>query len=211
MAWGKIDRQKRLAVFLVVLSLLSLSLAALSTPRSIKKAFAVEPLNIGVYWNRNGTKEVTSIDWGTQTPGSTATVNVFVKNEELNIPCYVSFWTEEWTPPKAARYITMSQDFGSKPLSPNEIASVTLTLKIDTDVIGITDFNFKIIVMGTKNILGDINGDRVLNILDAVAFSTVFGLTPTSPEWNPNADLNGDGTINILDATILSACIEAHV
>ena len=53
-------------------------------------------------------------------------------------------------------------------------------------------------------LLGDINGDGAVNILDAILLSDAFLATPSSSNWNPNADLNGDGVVNILDAILLS-------
>ena len=46
-------------------------------------------------------------------------------------------------------------------------------------------------------LLGDVNGDGVVNILDLVVVSANFG-EPVSEEGNP-ADVNGDGRINIID------------
>jgi parallel beta-helix repeat protein len=46
--------------------------------------------------------------------------------------------------------------------------------------------------------LADINGDRTVNILDAIILSNNYLTT------NPIADLNGDGQVNILDSIILS-------
>ena len=63
------------------------------------------------------------------------------------------------------------------------------------------------------HILGDINGDGTVNILDAILLSNAFGSHGpnydypgefASPNWNPNADLNVDGVVNILDAILLS-------
>ena len=53
-------------------------------------------------------------------------------------------------------------------------------------------------------ILGDLNGDYKVNILDAIALSKAFGFRPGDPNWNPNADLVEDDNINILDAIALS-------
>jgi parallel beta-helix repeat protein len=53
-------------------------------------------------------------------------------------------------------------------------------------------------------ILGDVNGDGTVDILDAILLSNAFGTTPSSSNWNPNADVNGDGVVDILDAIILS-------
>ncbi|RLI39315.1 hypothetical protein DRO69_14425, partial [Candidatus Bathyarchaeota archaeon] len=52
---------------------------------------------------------------------------------------------------------------------------------------------------------GDINGDGVVNYLDAILLGAAFGSKPGDPRWNPNADINGDETVNYLDAIILGA------
>lgn len=51
---------------------------------------------------------------------------------------------------------------------------------------------------------GDVNGDGIVNILDAITLANSFFATPASSNWNPNADINGDGVVNILDAIILA-------
>ena len=53
-------------------------------------------------------------------------------------------------------------------------------------------------------LVGDINGDGVVNILDAILLADAFGSVPGNTNWNPNADLNGDGVVNILDAILLA-------
>jgi hypothetical protein len=50
-------------------------------------------------------------------------------------------------------------------------------------------------------VMGDINGEGVVNILDAVIIAQAWQATPTSPNWNIKADLCHNGKINILDAT----------
>jgi parallel beta-helix repeat protein len=52
---------------------------------------------------------------------------------------------------------------------------------------------------------GDINGDGIVNKLDAVMLSNAFLSTPSSSNWNVNADINGDGIVDIYDAIILAA------
>ncbi len=48
------------------------------------------------------------------------------------------------------------------------------------------------------SLIGDINGDRIVNILDYTLLANAFGTNNTA------SDLNHDGTVNILDYTILS-------
>lgn len=51
---------------------------------------------------------------------------------------------------------------------------------------------------------GDLNGDDVVDILDAIMLSNAFGTSPGDPAWNPDADLNGDGIVDIIDAILLA-------
>ncbi len=51
---------------------------------------------------------------------------------------------------------------------------------------------------------GDINGDKIVDIFDAILLSGVFNSSSSSSNWNPNADLNSDGTVDIYDAIILA-------
>jgi len=53
-------------------------------------------------------------------------------------------------------------------------------------------------------VLGDINGDGVVNILDAILLAKAFSSKPGDSNWDPRADLNKDDVVNILDAIILS-------
>jgi len=52
---------------------------------------------------------------------------------------------------------------------------------------------------------GDVNGDKIVNIKDAVLLGVAFGSKQGEPTYNPNADINSDGYINIKDAVIQGA------
>ena len=54
------------------------------------------------------------------------------------------------------------------------------------------------------SIPGDVDGNRIVNILDLVAVALSFGSTPGSPKWNPNADVDVNGIINIVDLTYVA-------
>jgi hypothetical protein len=56
-----------------------------------------------------------------------------------------------------------------------------------------------------STIPGDLNGDGIVDIYDAILLASAFGSSPGSPKWNPNADINGDGVVDIYDAIILAA------
>jgi hypothetical protein len=56
----------------------------------------------------------------------------------------------------------------------------------------------------TVTVMGDVNGDMHVNITDAIAVSTVFGLKEDQLGWRGECDLNGDASVNILDAIALA-------
>jgi parallel beta-helix repeat protein len=47
--------------------------------------------------------------------------------------------------------------------------------------------------------LGDLNNDRVVNILDISIIARAFGSRPGDEKWNPIADIDNNNLINILD------------
>jgi hypothetical protein len=49
-------------------------------------------------------------------------------------------------------------------------------------------------------VIGDANGDKTVNILDAVKLSLAWISRPSDPQWNIHADINHDGKTDILDA-----------
>tara|TARA_Y100001960_G_scaffold75376_1_gene80384 strand:+ start:445 stop:921 length:477 start_codon:yes stop_codon:yes gene_type:complete len=59
-------------------------------------------------------------------------------------------------------------------------------------------------LLDLSNLIGDINGDENLNILDVVL---ITNLILSESEYNEIADLNQDGGINILDIIVLISII----
>ncbi|MEM3576952.1 MAG: cohesin domain-containing protein [Candidatus Bathyarchaeia archaeon] len=51
---------------------------------------------------------------------------------------------------------------------------------------------------------GDINGDDIVDVLDALLASNAFGTNPGMPNWNPDCDINGDDIVDIFDMILLS-------
>jgi hypothetical protein len=51
--------------------------------------------------------------------------------------------------------------------------------------------------------MGDTNGDKTVNILDAVTLALAWNGTPGDAQWNVGADLNHDDVIDILDGVTI--------
>lgn len=54
-------------------------------------------------------------------------------------------------------------------------------------------------------LLGDVNGDKIVDIFDAVLLSKASGSTPEDPNWDPRCDFNNDEIVDIFDAVTLAA------
>jgi hypothetical protein len=51
---------------------------------------------------------------------------------------------------------------------------------------------------------GNLNGDKVVDIYDAITLASAYGSAPGRLSWNSNADINDDDVIDIYDAIILA-------
>lgn len=102
--------------------------------------------NIGVYWDKQGTKEVTKIDWGVLNPGGEKSVVVYLENAK-NTTMSVYFQTVNWSPSQASLYISLSWNSTGYVLA-NMIVPVSLTLKVKPEITGVSSFSFDIIITG---------------------------------------------------------------
>jgi len=57
-------------------------------------------------------------------------------------------------------------------------------------------------------ILGDVNHDGTVNIIDVAIVAWSFNSYPGHSRWNLHADLNGDSSINILDIAMVASNFE---
>lgn len=61
-----------------------------------------------------------------------------------------------------------------------------------------------VVVARTRSILGDVNGDGIIDITDVVIVALAFGTEVGDPDWNALADLNNDWVIDIVDIVIIA-------
>jgi hypothetical protein len=57
---------------------------------------------------------------------------------------------------------------------------------------------------------GDMKGDWIVDIFDAIAFAGTMNTQPGNSNWSPNADFNSDMYIDIFDAIILAGNFNRH-
>jgi hypothetical protein len=54
------------------------------------------------------------------------------------------------------------------------------------------------------SIPGDVNGDRIVELMDFFLASNAYNSRPGKSNWDPNADINGDGVVELMDFFIMS-------
>jgi Dockerin type I domain len=73
----------------------------------------------------------------------------------------------------------------------------------------VVTFSTVVAYLSTGSILGDVNGDGVVNCADVSILKSSFGTHTGQAGFNIAADLNNDGTVNILDLFIVSRQLKA--
>lgn len=188
-----LTKGKALIPFVVVILILSIFMF-LTTTKNITRVSAVEAKGVGVYWDSNCSDSVSSIDWGTLSPGSLKSIVVYVRNEEEE-QLYLILSPESWNPPEASNYMTLGWNYTGQRTNPNQTVRLTLTLSVSRNIEGISNFSFDIVITGSQRLPGDVNGDGECNILDLKRVKLTYsGLID-----DPNADVDNNGEVNILD------------
>jgi hypothetical protein len=92
------NNRQRALILLIATALIILTVKHMPFNTRYYNVSAVETTGpFGIYWDKNCTKQVTSINWTTLTPGSAKNVTVYVKNLS-NATCYLSVATTNWNP-----------------------------------------------------------------------------------------------------------------
>lgn len=102
---------------------------------------------IAIYSNSLCTIPKTSIEWGALQKGGTSNVVIYVKNEG-DSPTTLSLVTSNWTPSNAGDYLTITWDYDNNSLSPGSVVQITLTLTVDPDIQGISNFGVNVYIIG---------------------------------------------------------------
>ena len=144
--WRDILR-KNTVIFLVLVSILAvITVLGVIYITIHNTAILVEPeVDVGVYWDINCTREVTSINWGEVELGTTVDRTVYIKNNGTS-DVTLSMNTTNWNPSFANEYITLSWDYDGRVLHPGDVLAVTFTLQAPPESHGITSFNFDVII-----------------------------------------------------------------
>ena len=96
-----------------------------------------------------------------------------------------------------AKYISSISDLNYKDLDDEIDLAYIIINSNGSDPISIIPINIE---LDNNTIIGDINGDTIVNVLDVVL---LVNLVLNDREYDENSDLNLDGILNVLDIVLL--------
>jgi archaellum component FlaG (FlaF/FlaG flagellin family) len=121
----------------------------LSVNQTVPSSGIVTTVNVGVYQEYACTNNLTSIDWGTLSPGDSTTQTIYIKNIGTQ-PITITMTKTNWNPTAANGPITLSWSPNDTTLNVGQVATATLTLDVSESISGITDFSFNIVITGSE-------------------------------------------------------------
>jgi hypothetical protein len=141
-----------ITAFVMTLSVAALGLLTASqTISSSGTVTVVSTPNIGVYSDIACTQGLSSITWGSITPGASVTRTIYLKNTG-NVPLTLSMAADSWTPAIASSHMSLTWNRASTTLTVNQTTDATLTLAVNSDINGlVTTFSLNIVITGTNN------------------------------------------------------------
>jgi hypothetical protein len=152
MAKRKISITTAIVALIIIGIVLTLNtFAAITTSTNVSSTGVVSTsANLGVYSNSGCTTSLSSISWGTLTPGGTTTQTIYVKNTSSGLSLTLSMTTTSWSPASANGPITITWNQQNTDLTPGQSVSATLTLTVSSSISDITSFSVQISITGTN-------------------------------------------------------------
>ena len=109
----------------------------------------IQASNLKVYTDQELTKNCTQINFGILKPGNITSQTVYLKNTGKK-PISLSMIVDSWNPVDAKSYLAISWNRKDHIIKGNETISATLTLDVNEDVEGFSDFSFRIVMVGAQ-------------------------------------------------------------
>ena len=145
----KISTGAIIAIAATGLFLTLLTTGLLISSQTVPSTGTVTAVNVGVYSDSGCTLNLTSISWGTLSPGNVITRTIYVKNSGT-VPMTLSMRTESWVPTNANSSITLTWNRANYRLNAGQSIDAILTLNVSSTTSGITNFSFNTVITGTE-------------------------------------------------------------
>jgi len=121
----------------------------LTTVFPIGNTGVIASAGLGVYSESQCVNNVSSINWGTLSPGQSKSVTVYVKNTG-NVKLTLGMTTENWSPQGASAYLVCGWNYTGQQIQPSQVVAVAFTLTVSSSIQGISSFSFDVRITGTE-------------------------------------------------------------
>ena len=116
----------------------------------ISSGATITTVGVSVWTGPELTDSLTYIDWERLEPGENKSFICYVKNEGTTLQTF-SLATENWDPPSASEWISLSWNREGTILDVEESKVANLTLTVSPLITNITTFSFDIVITGSGN------------------------------------------------------------
>ena len=139
MSLRKIVTGTVIAAIVMITVMMTNALSLLQSSAPLTHNGTIETLNVGVFQDSACTQSLSTLNWGTLRPGTSANRTIYVKNTG-NVPVTLNMTLTSWNPSAAASYITLTWNRQGTILSQGNSISALLVLSVSANVNGITSF-----------------------------------------------------------------------
>jgi hypothetical protein len=136
-----------------------------------------------------------------------------ISASELNVSDVRLFEKVAWGLNQFEDRLILSDDGGEVEATDGSVAREPSGEPINNDVVADIDPTIPglRVIKQAKSLIGDINGDGVVDDEDLQLFLCAYGKTVYDEGYNPNADFNDDGVVDIRDLAILGQQFDLNV
>lgn len=147
MVTQKISSVLIIAITLAGIMLTVTAASVISVTEALPMKGAISAINVELYSDSQCNQRLTSVDWGTLSPGQTATKTIYIKNTG-NTDLMLTMTKTNWDPPVADGPISITWDREGTTLYRGQTVQAIMTLSVSTTISGITSFNVEVIIAG---------------------------------------------------------------
>ncbi len=137
-----------LAIILVVMLLSLSTLGLLTITQTISSSGTITTANVGVFSDSQCTQPLSTINWGSVSPGASVSQTIYIKNTG-DLPLTLAMSTSNWNPSTAGTSMTITWNREGTVLGTDQSTSAVLTLAVNSGISGVTTFSVNILISGT--------------------------------------------------------------
>lgn len=148
MAAQKISTILLMAITLAGMILTVTAASVISVSEALPMKGSISAVNVGIYSDSQCSQRLTSVDWGTLSPGETLTKTIYIKNT-CDRQLELRMTKTNWDPPEANGPISITWNREGATLNQGQSVQAVITLSVSSTISGIASFDVQVVITGT--------------------------------------------------------------